>query len=214
MSRIPPTSRRFEEMYADSADPWQLGERAYDRRKYALTLAALPRERYRSAFEPACSVGVLTAELARRCDRLLACDLASVAVREARARTRELPGVTVECRRLPEQWPTRADAPGAVPFDLVVLSEFLYYFEPARLADVLARVRADLAPGGTLVAVHWRPAAEEHVLSAERVHAAVRALPGLVRVVEHREPDFLLDVLIRADAPADTLSPAAREGLR
>ncbi|MFI6582943.1 methyltransferase [Embleya sp. NPDC050493] len=214
MSRIPPPHHRFEDLYAHSPDPWQLAERAYDRRKYALTLAALPRERYRSAFEPACSVGVLTAALAPRCDRLLACDLASVAVEQARARTRGLPGVTVERRTLPQQWPTPADAPDAVPFDLVVLSEFLYYFDPAGVADVLHRARATLAPGGTLVAVHWRPPADEHVLPAERVHAAVCALPGLVRIVEHREPDFLLDVLVRADAPAAEVSPAAREGLR
>ncbi|MYS86286.1 hypothetical protein GTZ85_40270 [Streptomyces sp. SID5474] len=69
-------------MYAHSADPWQLGERAYDRRKYAFTPASLSQERYRSAFEPACSVGVLTAAPAPRCDRLLACDLVSVAVEQ------------------------------------------------------------------------------------------------------------------------------------
>ncbi|MFI6984984.1 class I SAM-dependent methyltransferase [Embleya sp. NPDC050154] len=206
--------KAFDAMYAAAADPWSLADRAYDRRKYALTVASLPRTRYRDAFEPACSVGVLTRLLADRCDRLLACDLSEVAVTQARTRTADLPHVRVECLVLPREWP---DRPGG--FDLIVLSEFLYYFEPSERDLVLARARASLAPGGTVVAVHWRPPAPGHVDSAEHVHAAVRALPDLVRVVEHREPDFLLDVLIDTrDRPgtvsAAHVSPAAVEGLR
>lgn len=51
----------FEAMYAGAVDPWDLAGRWYEQRKYALTLASLPRPRYRAAFEPGCSVGVLTA---------------------------------------------------------------------------------------------------------------------------------------------------------
>ncbi|MYW05199.1 methyltransferase domain-containing protein [Streptomyces sp. SID3343] len=201
-------------MYGAAADPWRLAERAYDRRKYALTVASLPRARYRDAFEPACSVGVLTRLLADRCDRLLACDLSDVAVTEARGRTADVSHVRVERRVLPQEWPDRPAG-----FDLVVLSEFLYYFDPPTLDVVLARARACLAPGGTVVAVHWRPPAPGHVGSAEHVHEAVGAMPDLVRVVEHREPDFLLDVLIdtrgqTGAVSAADLSPAAYEGLR
>ena len=32
----------FDRMYAASADPWQLQERWYEKRKYAITLALLP----------------------------------------------------------------------------------------------------------------------------------------------------------------------------
>ena len=53
----------FEAMYRESQDPWSLSTRWYERRKYALTVAALPRARYRSAFEPGCSVGELSALL-------------------------------------------------------------------------------------------------------------------------------------------------------
>ncbi|MFE7421819.1 hypothetical protein [Rhodococcus sp. NPDC057529] len=58
----------FDAMYAASPDPWGFGDRWYEQRKYALTLAALPRPRYRRAFEPGCSIGILTAALAHRCD--------------------------------------------------------------------------------------------------------------------------------------------------
>ena len=71
----------FDGMYARSADPWGFTSRWYERRKYAISLAMLPRERYRRGFEPGCSIGVLTRQLAGRCDRLLACDVAAAAVR-------------------------------------------------------------------------------------------------------------------------------------
>ncbi len=48
----------FDQMYAASADPWGFTSRWYEKRKYALTLAMLPRERYADAFEPGCSIGV------------------------------------------------------------------------------------------------------------------------------------------------------------
>ena len=44
-------------MYSQSGDPWELGTRWYEQRKYAITLAMLPNERYAHAFEPGCSVG-------------------------------------------------------------------------------------------------------------------------------------------------------------
>ena len=70
----------FEDMYKAASDPWGFEDRWYERRKYAISVAQLPESRYRSAFEPGCSVGVLTRMLARRCDRLLSCDLAEAAV--------------------------------------------------------------------------------------------------------------------------------------
>ena len=66
----------FDRMYAQAADPWQLADRWYEQRKYAITMALLPYPRYRHAFEPGCSVGVLTEKLAGRCDHVTATDIA------------------------------------------------------------------------------------------------------------------------------------------
>jgi methylase of polypeptide subunit release factors len=75
-------------MYASSADPWELGSRWYEQRKYAITLALLPRQRYRHAFEPGCSVGVLTALLTQRCLQVTATDVAAAALDGADRRLR------------------------------------------------------------------------------------------------------------------------------
>ncbi len=95
----------FRDLYAASSDPWGLADRWYEARKYALSVAILPREHYQAAFEPGCSIGVFTRYLARRCDSLLACDTAPEAVASARAKTAGLPGVHVERRAIPGEWP-------------------------------------------------------------------------------------------------------------
>ncbi|MCX5208196.1 nodulation S family protein [Kitasatospora sp. NBC_00240] len=201
----------FARMYADRPDPWRLADRWYEQRKYALTLAALPAPDYRSAFEPGCSVGVLSALLAGRCRAMLSCDREERALAQARPRLARLPHVRIEHRVLPADWP----APGE-RFDLVVLSELLYYFTAAEVAALLDLAVRSLDPGGTLLLVHWRHEVTEHASSADVVHRQARAHPALVRIAGHTEPDFLLDVFIRperAGTPARRLSVAAREGL-
>ncbi|WP_018658108.1 class I SAM-dependent methyltransferase [Actinomadura flavalba] len=188
----------FAAMYAASPDPWGFTDRWYERRKYDITLATLPRARYAAAFEPGCSVGVLTARLAERCDDLLACDGSAAAVAQARRRA---PGARVERRTLPDEWPDGA-------FDLIVLSELLYYFDDADLARVLDRATAALRPDGTVVAVHWRHPVSDYPQTGDAVHAALAERP-LHLAAAHVEPDFRCEVYTARPVP----SVARAEGL-
>jgi SAM-dependent methyltransferase len=183
----------FDAMYQAAADPWGFEDRWYEQRKYAISLAQLPQRRYRSAFEPGCSIGVLTQMLAGRCDRLLSCDLAAAAVGAAARRTRDLPHVRVEQRQIPAQWP-------AGRFDLIVFSEILYYFGDGDLDRVLDRAVRALRLGGTLLAVHWRHPVAEYPRTGDDVHQVLAACPGVARLVSHTEPDFLAEVYTRTDA--------------
>jgi len=189
----------FDGLYASSADPWGFTTRWYETRKYALSLALLPGERYRCAFEPGCSIGVLSAQLARRCDHLLACDGSAAAARSAAARTAAMPNVEVQRRTIPDGWP-----PGQ--FDLIVLSEILYYFGGRDLARVLDLTGGALRPGGTVLAVHWRHPVAEYPRTGDDVHQAMAGQPRLARLVEHREPDFLAEVYIRADGEPESVA--------
>ncbi|MBW8482436.1 class I SAM-dependent DNA methyltransferase [Actinomadura parmotrematis] len=188
----------FAGMYGASDDPWSLATRWYEQRKYAVTLAMLPRPRYGDAFEPGCSVGVLTARLAERCDRLLACDVSPVAVEQARRRA---PAATVRQAALPGGWP-----PGT--FDLIVLSELLYYFGDADLDRVLDLAAASLRPGGTLLAAHWRHPVPEYPQTGDAVHAALDRT-GLEPLAAYRDEDFRCEVRVRGAAT----SVAGAEGL-
>lgn len=191
----------FEGLYSGDPDPWSFETRWYDDRKHALTAAAPTRRHYRSAFEPGCSTGRLTARLAGRCDRLLAVDAVESAVRTAQSR---VPGATVRQARMPDQWPDES-------FDLIVLSEIGYYFDDADLAALLDRAVTSLEPGGDLVAVHWRWPVAEHFRTGDEVHTALAARPELHRQARHEEADFLLEVFTRI--PPRSRSVAQREKL-
>jgi SAM-dependent methyltransferase len=194
----------FDEVYAAAPDPYGFESRWYEQRKYAITLALLPARRYGDAFEPGCSIGVLTGLLAPRCDRLLAWDGAAAAAQAAARRNAAWPQVRVEQRRLPADWPDGS-------FDLIVFSELLYYFGDDDLGLIVSRAAGSLRPGGTLIAVHWRRPAANHPRSGGDAHAAVARQPGLARLAAYADPDFLAEVYQRADGAPDSV--AAAEGL-
>lgn len=191
----------FDGMYSAAADPWGFEERWYERRKYAIALAMLPRERYRAAFEPGCSIGVFSRMLAPRCGTLLSCDLAAAAVKAAAGRTADLPQVRVEQRDIAGQWPSGR-------FDLIVLSEILYYFGDHDLGQVLKEAAGSLEPDGTLLAVHWRHPVADYPRTGDDVHEVLAAQPGLGRLAVHAEPDFLAEVYVRTEGTPVSVAQA------
>ena len=138
----------FREMYDGSADPWGFDDRWYEARKFAITMACLPEERYRRALEPGCSNGALTAQLAHRCDELIAFDLLDDVAQRCHDRMASHPGVEVVCAPFPEFWP-----PGRG--DLVMWSEIAYYIAGPAAEYALSGLERWLEPGGNLVAVHY-----------------------------------------------------------
>jgi SAM-dependent methyltransferase len=192
-------------MYARSSDPWALAGRWYEQRKYAITMSLLPYQRYRHAFEPGCSVGVLTDLLTHRCDRVTATDVATAALdstcRRLRASGRR-EQVTVLRRSLDEPWP-----PG--PFDLVVLSEVGYYLQPNALRAVLDRECPRLSPGATVVAAHWRHRVDDYPMSGDHANDVIAATPGLHLIGSYRDADVAIEVF---DTATDA-SVAARNGV-
>jgi SAM-dependent methyltransferase len=191
----------FDAMYETAGDPWGFEDRWYERRKYAISLALLPAERYRSAFEAGCSIGVFTELLAPRCDALLSCDVAATAVQAAVRRTEQLPQVRVEQRDIAAQWP-------AGRFDLIVFSEMLYYLGDHDLERLLDQATAALQANGTLLAVHWRHPVADYPRSGDDVHRLLAAQPGLGRLVAHVEPDFLAEVYLRTDGSLISVAQA------
>jgi SAM-dependent methyltransferase len=176
----------FEQMYGRDPDPWGFASSEYERRKYALTVASLPRPCYRSAFEPGCSIGVLTELLAARCNRLVATDFMPSAIRLAQQRLAHAPHVEVEQRTIPGEWP-------AGPFDLIVLSEIAYYFDRHDFDLVLSRTVDSTAAGAHVVGVHWR-GITDYPLSGDGAHHLIDACRQLDRIVHHVESEFVLDV--------------------
>jgi predicted TPR repeat methyltransferase len=157
----------FDEIYAADPDPWQFETSAYERAKYDATIAALDGDRFANGLEIGCSIGVLTERLSRLTDDLLAIDVATAALDQARAR--DLPDVAFELREVPEEFPDGA-------YDLIVVSEVLYYLDAAAFDATCDAIERTL--DGTLLAVHWRPEAPRYPLTGDEVHERLNARFG------------------------------------
>lgn len=187
----PDRSTPFDQLHTEQADPWQTHTSDYEERKRSVILASLPRQRYRRALEIGCSVGVLSHDLAGRCEELVAVDESAVALDRARTLLAGLCHVSLVRGDLPEDWP-------AGELDLVVLSETGYYLSPARLDRLLARVEETVAPDGQLLTCHWRHEIRGWPLDGAGVREQIQRRLGWPQLVQHLDEDFELCVWGRA----------------
>jgi cyclopropane fatty-acyl-phospholipid synthase-like methyltransferase len=182
----------FDALYTADPDPWKFAASPYERGKYEITLDAMPKPRYRSALEVGCSIGVLTRSLASRCDTLIAIDAAQTPLLEARRRCADLPGVRFEHMFVPDQWPDGV-------FELILLSEVVYYLSRDDVGRLAAKVTNSLAQGGSVILVHWT-GLTNYPLSGDEAAALFIERIGPACVVDRadRYAEFRLDVLSRA----------------
>ena len=184
---VPPD--HFDRLYASNPDPWSFATSEYERDKYAATLSALPRSRFARCFEVGCSIGVLTRDLAARCDAVLAVDVADAALEQARARCAGLPGVTFANMVLPGAWPEGR-------FDLVIFSEVLYYLGIPGLQQAARQTVDCLMPGGAVVLVNWRGPTDGACTGEEAADLFTAAAGPALRTTHlARAEKYRLDVL-------------------
>jgi SAM-dependent methyltransferase len=192
--------RIFDAVHRDDEDPWEYTTSWYEQRKRALTLAALPDEKYAAGLEIGCSIGTLSLELAQRCDSFLAVDASSAALAQAATRLAHVPAARTSHLTVPHEWPKGK-------FDLIVVSEVGYYLSPDELARLFERVEAALLPGGTLALCHWRHPVSGWELDGDAVHAAARRQLGWAGAGLYRESDFVLEMLLAPDAASPSSAP-------
>ena len=178
----------FARVYADAADPWNFATSPYENEKYRATISALGEQRFGSGFEIGCSVGVLTAMLATRCDALLAIDIDERALEAARGRCADVPNVRFERMTFPH------DAPAAT-FDLIIMSEVAYYWSDEDLAAAVDFAAGAAAGGGTLELVHFLPKVEDYVRDGDAVHAAFLRDARFAPLRAVRAQQYRIDVL-------------------
>ena len=185
----------FDALYAANADPWRFETSDYEAQKYAGTIAALPRPHYASAVEVGCSIGVLTGQLASRAGTVLGIDVAQAALDKAAARCAALQNVRFARLRVP-----REALPGR--YDLILLSEVLYYFDGATLIQLAEQLRTAAAPGADIVLVHWLGETPDYPQTGDgAVEAFIAATRNWTAVTrQERRQDYRLDVLRAAPA--------------
>ncbi len=181
MSTPDTSAEFFEAMFESSVDPWNFAADPYEQARYDRVLQALGPGPYRRAYEPGCSVGVLTEKLAGICEHVHACDISPSAVAAAQQRCTLLPGVTVMRGSL-------RDRVCYQEYDLIVLSEIGYYFEAAEWRTLLNEVVDQMQPGATLLLSHWLGHSTDHVSIGDEVHDRV-VNDSLQHELGERHPD-------------------------
>lgn len=181
----------FRRIYAAKPDPWGFASSAYEQAKYRQTLAALAGRRFRSGLEVGCSIGVLTRMLAEQCDQMLGIDLLEEPLQAARARCADLPSVSFAEMRVPDEWPDHH-------YDLIVLSEVLYFLTQADIARCADHVRRTTAPHATIALVNWLGHSDDPCTGDEAVDAFMAASLAWLRPErQQRESGYRIDVLER-----------------
>jgi cyclopropane fatty-acyl-phospholipid synthase-like methyltransferase len=184
------TAAEFEALYRTDPDPWRYETSAYEREKYAATLAACVEPPFEAALELGSSIGVFTEMLAPLCVRLDGVDFSPTATRLARRRLESHPGVRLIVGSIPEAIPEG-------PYDLVVASEVLYYLDGDALEGTVAALEQRIPIGGRVVCVHWRRPGRERPFTAAAVHERVAEVPWLRSVSSGPTEKYLLDAFER-----------------
>ena len=166
MSRL---REAMDAMYRRDPDPWRFRTSAYEAGKYDATLAALGPGGLGAVLEVGCSIGVLSARLAARADALLGIDVSPLAVEAARAQAP--PRACFRVMEAPDAWP-------AGRFDLVVLSEVLYFLAPGAVDRLAARVAGSLSARGRVLLVNWLGPTEQALSGAQARDRFLAAWPG------------------------------------
>ena len=190
----------FDALYARDPDPWGFRTRPYEAAKYDDTLAALEGRRFRRAVEVGCSIGELTARLEPACDALLGIDIAEAALDKARRRNADAPNIAFARMTVPAELP-------AGRFDLIVLSEVLYYFGSDDLERVAKWVGQALEPGGRTLLVHWLGETPDYPQTGDGAVEAflTAAAAELTTDLRWRREAYRVDRLRRA---SDAVGPA------
>jgi SAM-dependent methyltransferase len=173
---IPP--EYFEEKYKADLDPWRFRTSDYERDKYQATLGSLTKDKYSAGLEVGCSIGELTKLLNPRCANLLAIDGSATAIEAARSVNDR--NVSFCVANLPEEFPKGS-------FDLIVLSEVLYYFEKSDLQRVAQSCMDAISRDGDIILCHWLGESDYPLSGVEAselfAHIIARTLP--VRSILH-----------------------------
>jgi len=179
----------FDNVYNHSDDPWNFASSEYEAAKYAATVAALPDENYRSAFEIGCSIGVLTEKLAPLCQTLLAIDVSDKALNRARARCADLPNVRFQKMVFPDELPDEN-------FDLIIVSEVGYYLSATDWKRASGEIISQIEPDGIVMLVHWTHFVANYPQTGDAVHRSFADLSEgeLKHLDAKRTDDYRLDV--------------------
>lgn len=137
----------FEDLFQSDPDPWDYESSPFEAHKRSLLLKHVglgPRGR---VLELACANGVTTQTLMKVALRTAALDGSSTAIAQAQARLGNVGRLRLLHANLPDGMPRER-------FDLIVVSEIVYYLGSTAARRLAEGVADRIAPGGRVVVLH------------------------------------------------------------
>lgn len=111
----------FEKLW-QQGDPWDLETSEFEQRRCARLIEILSSRRYAKALEIGCAAGIFTRLLAHVADRVVALDVSPNAIERARTTWTGSESAEFQVANIIEY-----DARGEGPWDLVVMSDMVYF---------------------------------------------------------------------------------------
>lgn len=177
----------FERMFSGDPDPWKFETSAYEAGKYDHTIASLGPDRFERALEVGCANGVLTQRLSNICESIVAIDVSDTALQ--RARQRNLTSTHVQFYNMPFPHQTPSGS-----FDLILLSEVVYYWSAADIAAAGAWIEKHIALKGDLLLVHWIGETNYPQTGDDAVSLLRQSLPNFQTIESDRRDAYRLDL--------------------
>jgi len=179
----------FARMYTANPDPWGFLTDPYEHAKYEESIKVLQGRRYVAGLEVGCSIGVLTQRLAPLCETLFGIDVVAEALGSAAARCAAQNWVSFQRMQVPEEWPAKH-------FDLIVLSEMLYFLSATDIERCAEHVKTSLLPGGAVLLVNWLGESDDPMTGDAAANHFISATAARLRVTyQTRQTRYRLDLL-------------------
>jgi hypothetical protein len=138
------------------------------------------------AFEPGCSIGVLT--------KILAISVSRWRQWTSRPlRCREHANDAGRLAMLPSHTAHSLEQRGMARSILSCKRECGYYFDAVALTSLGATLVGRLEGEGVFLAAHWLGASPDHLLSGDQVHGILAAVPGFAHVASQWHEGFHID---------------------
>lgn len=175
----------FDKLYEATVDPFRIWQSEYEQSKRSHAMSLLQKPRYPSAFEPGCGNGAFSLDLSSRCEQLTAVDWSEDALKAAALHCAGVPNIDFYALDFPKSLPNQK-------FDLLVVSELLYYFSDEKLGHFFEILPDIVKPSGEILLVHWRGKSDDYPSNGDLVHKAFHDHASIKVLETFEHPQYLV----------------------
>jgi len=163
MTERPITLEEFEKRFQYDPDPWQTFSSVYEQKKRQYLGHAIGNRAYGRCLEVAAGNGSNSCLIAGKTLRLVATEGTPTGVRLMESLTGSLGNVSIQQQDLAKPMPHRR-------YDLIVVSEVLYYLTAPALRNFARGIDRTLVPTGRLILAHHQESFPDAVHSGHAIH--------------------------------------------